>query len=84
MTSLNLFITLAILGLDFLIFALFQWTFGDKRRALQRKLQACRQAQEQPKRPYLVGSHKPGAVTQERLQKVRERMSGGVPEKKLA
>jgi hypothetical protein len=66
---------------------LFQWTFGDKRRAMQKKLEACRQAQQQqqpPARPYLVSSRQPGSVTQERLQKVRERMSGNVREKKLA
>jgi hypothetical protein len=85
MSSLNLFITLSILGLDFLIFALFQWTFGDKRRAMQKKLAAFRQEQQEvPARPYLVSSHKAGSLTQERLQKVRERMSGGVREKKLA
>lgn len=85
MTSLSLFITLGILGLDFLIFVLFQWTFGDKRRAVQKKLQAFRQAQQQAAgRPYLVSSHKPGLVTQERLLKVRERMASGVREKKLA
>jgi hypothetical protein len=88
MNSLNLFITLGILGMDFLIFVLFQWTFGDKRRAMQRKLAAYRQAQEPAGRPYVVSSHQPGmkprTVTQERLQKVRERMAGGVREKKLA
>ena len=55
---------------------------------MQRKLAAYRQAQEPARRPYLVNSHqpgmKPGMVTQERLQKVRERMAGGVREKKLA
>jgi hypothetical protein len=85
MSSLYLFITLSILGLDFLIFVLFQWTFGDKRRAMQKKLAAYRQAQQEvPARPYLVSSRKPGSVTQERLQKVRERMSSGVREKRLA
>jgi len=88
MNSLNLFITLGILGMDFLIFALFQWTFGDKRRAMQRKLAAYRQAQEPAGRPHLVSARqpgmKPGTVTQARLQKVRERMAGGVREKKLA
>jgi hypothetical protein len=84
MTSLNLFLTLGILGMDFLIFVLFQWTFGDKRRAMQRKLAAYRQEQEATGRPYLVSSSKPGVVTQQRLQKVRERTSGGVREKKLA
>jgi hypothetical protein len=84
MTSLNLFITLGVLGMDFLIFVLFQWTFGDKRRAMQRKLATFRQTQQAPGRPYLVSSRKAGTVTQERLQKVRERMASGVREKKLA
>jgi len=82
MTSLNVFITLGILGVDFLIFVLFQWTFGDKRRAMQKRLEQYRQAEEQHARPFLVSSPKGGAATQERLQKVRERM--GIREKRLA
>jgi hypothetical protein len=35
--SLTVFITIAVLACDFLIYALFQWTFGEKRRLRKRK-----------------------------------------------
>jgi len=42
--TLNIFITLCILGIDFLIYVLFQWTYGDKRSAMARKIAAHRNA----------------------------------------
>ncbi|HXY01623.1 MAG TPA: hypothetical protein VEI54_11935 [Candidatus Limnocylindrales bacterium] len=55
--SLTLFAALCILGVDFLIYVLFQWTYGDKRRALARKIAAERKAlKEQGTRPFLVAS----------------------------
>jgi len=40
---------------DFLIYVLFQWTWGDKRRAIARQVAAHRNALEgQPRRPFLV------------------------------
>ena len=38
--SLTVFLALCILGIDFLIYALFQWTYGEKRGALARQLAA--------------------------------------------
>lgn len=77
--SLTIFIAVCVLGIDFLIYVLFQWTFADKRRALQKKLAEQRQAlQSSPARPFLVTSRKVGPQTQARLQKVRERMTTGV------
>jgi hypothetical protein len=32
--SLNIFLMICILGIDFMIYVLFQWIFGDKRKAL--------------------------------------------------
>jgi hypothetical protein len=52
--SLAIFLTLCILGVDFLIYVLFEWTFGDRRRALQRKVQAQRLAMKEAPRPTLV------------------------------
>jgi len=73
--SLTVFIAVCVLGIDFLIYILFQWTFGDKRRALQKTLAQQRQAlQAEPPRPFVVSSRKTGPQTQARLQKVRERM----------
>ncbi len=34
--SLNVFFTLCILGIDFLIYVLFQWTYGEKHRSPRR------------------------------------------------
>jgi hypothetical protein len=44
--SLAIFLILSMLGIDFLVYVLFQWTFGDKRCALQRKVEAQRRAME--------------------------------------
>ncbi len=44
--SLNVFVTLCIVGIDFLVYFLFQWTYGDKRRAMARKLAAIRRASD--------------------------------------
>jgi len=76
--SLTIFIAVCVLGIDFLIYVLFQWTFADKRRALQKKLAQQRQSlPSEPARPFLVTLRKVGPQTQARLQKVRERMAVG-------
>ena len=57
--ALTLFLALCILGVDFLIYVLFQWTWGDKRRAIARQVAAHRKAIEgQPRRPFLIPSPK--------------------------
>jgi hypothetical protein len=35
--TLTLFLALSILGLDFLLYALFQWTYGERRRKRVRR-----------------------------------------------
>jgi hypothetical protein len=84
--SLTVFIAVCVLGLDFLIYVLFHWTFADKRAALQKRLTQQRQAlQVESARPFLVSSRKVGPQTQARLQKVRERMATGLErERRLA
>lgn len=56
--SLAIFLILCIVGLDFLIYVLFQWTFGDKRRALQRKIEAQRRAMKENPGSMLVPSNR--------------------------
>jgi hypothetical protein len=57
--SLTVFLALCILGIDFMIYAFFQWTYGDKRRAQSRQLAARKNAYKtQTPRPYLVASQK--------------------------
>jgi hypothetical protein len=57
--ALTIFFALCILGVDFLIYVLFQWTWGDKRRAIARQVAAHRKAFDaQPRRPFVVPSPK--------------------------
>jgi len=58
--SFTVFLALCVLGLDFMVYALFQWTYGDKRKALARQLAAHEQAlRKQPPRPVLVSHERP-------------------------
>jgi hypothetical protein len=58
--SLTVFLALCVLGLDFMIYALFQWTYGDNRSALARQLAAHKNAlKEQSPRPVLVAHERP-------------------------
>ncbi|MGA2429116.1 MAG: hypothetical protein ABSH13_11520 [Candidatus Acidiferrum sp.] len=47
--SVTTFLAFCILGLDFMIYALFQWIYGEKRRAFARQVAARKRARkEQP------------------------------------
>jgi hypothetical protein len=64
--SLTVFLALCILGLDFIIYAFFQWIYGDKRRALARQLLDCKIAlKEHSPRPFLGASEKAAIGFQE-------------------
>jgi hypothetical protein len=53
--SLTIFLALCILGIDFLIYALFQWIYGEKRRAFARQVAARNRARkDQSDSPFLV------------------------------
>jgi hypothetical protein len=55
--SLTVFLGLCILGIDFMIYALFQWTYGDRRSEMARKLAASKNSlKEQAPGPFLVRS----------------------------
>jgi hypothetical protein len=57
--STTIFIAFCILGLDFMIYAFFRWTFGDRRDKLARQLAARKNALQEPSpRPFLVASRK--------------------------
>lgn len=93
MTPLGIFIALCIVGIDFLLYFLFQWMYGEKRATIAKKVAAQRlalekerqEAEEQQRGPFLVHATKGGAVTQERLKKIRQRMSSRtVPERRSA
>lgn len=49
--SITVFLAVCVLGLDFMIYVLFQWTYGDKRRAIARQVAVQRNAlKEQARR----------------------------------
>jgi hypothetical protein len=57
--SATLFLAFCILGCDFLLYFLFQWTYGEKRRGLTRRSSAPKGAVNQPDaRPFLIASRK--------------------------
>jgi hypothetical protein len=62
--SLTVFITISVLACDFLIYAFFQWTFGEKyrRRARKPSLQTNRRKNTleiTAPRPYVLASRGP-------------------------
>lgn len=62
--SLNIFLTVCVLACDFLIYAFFQWAFGEKyrRRAHKTSLQKSRPKNAieiTASRPYMVTSQSP-------------------------
>jgi hypothetical protein len=53
--ALTVFFALGILGIDFMLYVLFQWTWGDKRRAIARQVASYRkQFDAQARLPFLV------------------------------
>jgi hypothetical protein len=57
--SLNVFFAFCILGIAFMIYALFQWTHGDKRSSYGSQLAARKNAlTSQSLHPFLVSSQK--------------------------
>jgi hypothetical protein len=55
--SLNIFLLICILGIDFMIYVLFQWIFGDKRSAIARQVALSRKSlSEESPRPFVVAS----------------------------
>lgn len=75
--SLTIFLTLCILGLDFMIYGFFQWIYGDKRSALARRLAAVRKnaLNEQSPPPFRVASQKAALGSQKPPDPVGERIA---------
>jgi hypothetical protein len=75
--SATLFLAFCILGCDFLLYFLFQWTYGEKRRGLSRRQSALRTATNQPDtRPFLVASRRNSTSVARHLPTATRRMNG--------
>ena len=79
--SATLFLAFCILGCDFLLYFLFQWTYGERRRGLTRRSRAPKGAMNQPDaRPFLIASRKGasggGRQVQSRSRQIVARETG--------
>lgn len=74
--SLNVFLMLCILGIDFMIYAFFQWVYGDKRSAIARQVAVCRKAlNEESSRPFVVNSENTANLAMQSEQPAIERFT---------
>ncbi|HMD09921.1 MAG TPA: hypothetical protein VKH63_20475 [Candidatus Acidoferrum sp.] len=73
--SATVFLAFCILGCDFLLYVLYQFTYGEKRRGLSRRTTAPKHAaMNQPDaRPFLVASRRNSSARDQRLLSVPQR-----------
>jgi len=73
--SATVFLAFCILGCDFLLYVLYQFTYGEKRRGLSRRSKATKHApMNQPDaRPFLIASRRSAAARGQQLQNMRQR-----------
>jgi hypothetical protein len=73
--SATVFLAFCILGCDFLLYVLYQFTYGEKRRGLSRRSKASKHAtMNQPDaRPFLVASRGNSTARDQRLPSMRQR-----------
>ena len=75
--SATVFLAFCILGCDFLLYVLYQFTYGEKRRGFSRRAKAPKHAaMNQPDaRPFLVASRRAATARTLQLQNMRKRVS---------
>jgi hypothetical protein len=60
--SATVFLAICILGCDFLLYFLYQWTYGEKRRGISRRSARPKSSVSQPDaRPFLIATRKGAA-----------------------
>jgi hypothetical protein len=80
--SLNIFLMLCILGIDFMIYVFFQWIYGDKRSAIARQVAACRKTlSEESSRPFVVTPEHGASVATQSQRTAIERVAGNISTK---
>ena len=83
--SLNALFALCILGIDFMIYAFFQWVYGDKRREIARELEARRQQHgKQPPQPLVFAPRGPGSLGRKPSSAASHLAEPGVPSRPLS
>jgi hypothetical protein len=80
--SLNIFLMMCILGIDFMIYAFFQWVYGDKRSAITRQVAAARkELNEESPRPFVVTSENAANPAKQSEHTANERLAKNSPTK---
>jgi hypothetical protein len=70
--SATIFLAFCVLGCDFLLYVLYQFTYGEKHRGLSRRSALPKSAMNQPDaRPFLVASRRSAGGGIQRLQNMR-------------
>jgi hypothetical protein len=74
--SVTVFLAFCILGCDFLLYVLYQFTYGEKHRGLSRRSKAPKHAtMNQPDaRPFLVATRRGATARAHQLQNMRQRV----------
>src|SRR5208282_2128505 len=73
--SATVFLAICILGCDFLLYFLYQWTYGEKRRGLSRRSVRPKISAGQPDaRPFLIAARKSAIKGRHRLESARPRV----------
>jgi hypothetical protein len=75
--SLNIFLMMCILGIDFMIYVFFRWVYGDKRGAIARKVAACRETlNEESSGPFVVTPENAANLAKQPQRIAVERFAG--------
>jgi hypothetical protein len=74
--SVTVFLAFCILGCDFLLYVLYQFTYGEKRRGLSRRSKAPKHAamNEPDARPFLVATRRGATARAHQFQNMRQRI----------
>jgi hypothetical protein len=75
--SATVFLAICILGCDLLLYILYQWTYGERRRGLSRRGRARKtMVERQNVEPFLTASRKRAAGPAQNLRVIRGRAAG--------
>ena len=72
--STTVFLAVCILGCDLLLYILYEWTYGERRRGLSRRTRSRKtMVERQNVEPFLAASRKRAAETKQNMRVIRGR-----------
>ena len=73
----TVFLAICILGCDFLLCALYQWTYGEKRRGLSRNSNPRTQPAQNSTQPFVISPRKPAPAANREVRGNRGLVASG-------